>query len=80
MLRDNLIKLDEEKVSQDSVTLEGPHDVKFEFDEYATDQSFIMHEDLQLDEVKKVDTMVLPMVHMVQHKIVPIPHIDFVIP
>ena len=80
LLRDNFIKLDEEKVPQDSVILEGPHDVKVEFDECATDQSFMVHEDLQLDEVKKVDTMVLPMVHMVQDKIVPIPHIDLVIP
>lgn len=54
--------------------------MKVEFDECATDQSFMVHEDLQLDEVKKVDTMVLPMVHMVQDKIVPIPHIDLVIP
>ena len=37
----------------------------------------MLHEDKQLENVEKVDSMVLP---MVQDKIVTIPHIGFVIP
>ena len=52
-----------------SEDLEGALDVEVDFDESAT-KPFMIHE---VDEVQKVDIMV-------QDKIVPIQHIDFVFP
>ena len=51
--------------------LEDALDVKVVSNESATIKPFMIHEDLQVDEVHKIDTMV-------QDKIVPIQHIDFV--
>ena len=48
-------------------------DVKVDSNESATFKPFMIHEDLQVDKVQKVNTMV-------QDKIVPIQHIDFVFP
>ena len=53
--------------------LEGALDVKVDSNESATFKPFVIHEDLQVDKVQKVNTMV-------QDKIVPIQHIDFVFP
>ena len=58
-----------------SEDLEGTLDVEVDYDESAI-EPFMIHEvdeHLQVDEVQKVDTMV-------QDKIVPIQHIDFVFP
>ena len=58
-----------------SKDLEGALDVEIDFDESAA-EPFMIHEvdeHLQVDEVQKVDIMV-------QDKIVPIQHIDFVFP
>lgn len=60
--KDGSIRLDEERVPQGSKALEGVHDVKFKFDEHATDQCSIVHDDKFFDEVAKIDIMVLPMV------------------
>lgn len=61
--------LDGEKVLQESNKLVGAHDVKFKFDEFATDQPFI---------VEKLDATILP---VAQETIVSfltlISHIDF---
>ena len=65
---------------QVSIMLEGAHDEKVEFVEYAINQPSIMVEDLQLGEVEEVETVVIPMVLKVQVEIILIPHIDFVIP
>ena len=65
----------EEKFQQVSEDLEGAHDVEVDFDESSI-EPFMIHEvdeHLQVVEVQKVDTMV-------QDKIVPIQHIDFVFP
>ena len=51
--------LDEEKVPQESEILEGAYDVNFNFDECATDQPSRVLEDMKLDEVDKIDTIVL---------------------
>ena len=48
----------EEKFQQVSKDLEGALDLKVDFDESATVQPFTIHEDLQVDEVQKVDIMV----------------------
>ena len=48
-------------------------DEKVDSDESATFKPFMIHEDLQVDEVQKVNTKV-------QDKIVPVQHIDFVFP
>lgn len=79
--KDCSIILDEEKVPQESQALEGTHDVKFKFDEHATDQRSIVHEDKIFDEVAKIDIMVLPMVpkKMVSFAML-ILHTNFVIP
>ena len=53
--------------------LEDALDVKVDSNESATFKPFVIHEDLQVDKVQKVNTMV-------QDKIVPIQHIDFVFP
>ena len=53
--------------------LEDALDVKVYSNESATVKPFMIHEDLQVDEVHKIDIMV-------QDKIVPIQHIDFVFP
>ena len=63
----------EEKFQQVSEDLDGALDLKVDFDESATVYPFMIHEDLQVDEVQKVDIMV-------QDKIVLVPHIDFVFP
>ena len=57
--KDGSIILDEEKVPQESKALEDAHDVKFKFDEHATDQRSIMHKDKNFDDVAKIDIMVL---------------------
>ena len=54
--------------------------MKVEIVECASDQPSTVLEDLHLDEVEEVKTIVLPMVHKVQEEIILIPHIDFVIP
>ena len=72
--KDDSIILNEEKVPQGNVTLEGAHDV--EVDEFSFDQPSLVHDDKQFAKVEKVDTLVLP---MVQDNIL-IPHIDSVIP
>ena len=59
----------EEKFQQVSEDLEGALDVEVDYDESAT-KPFKIHE---VDEVQKVNTMV-------QDKIVPVQHIDFVFP
>ena len=74
--KDDSIILDEEKVPQGSVTLEGAHDIILEVAECAINQPSVVHVDKQLYEVEKVDAIVLL---IVQDKIVLIPHIDFVI-
>ena len=51
--------LDGEKVQQESKILEGTHVVKSEFDASATYQPFMVHEVKRLDEVDKLDTIVL---------------------
>ena len=48
----------EEKFQQEREDLEGELDVKVDFYESATVQPFTIHEDLQVDEVQKVDIMV----------------------
>ena len=48
----------EQKFQQVSEDLEGALDLKVDFDESATVQPFTIHEDLQVDEVQKVDIMV----------------------
>ena len=68
--------LDEEKVPQGSVTLEGAHDMILEVAECAINQPSMVHVDKQLYEVEKADTIVLL---MVQDKIVLMPPVDFVI-
>ena len=63
--------------------LKGALDVKVEVVECASDQPFMVLEELHLDEVKEVKTTLFPMVHKVhkvQDEIILIPHIDFVIP
>ena len=60
--------------------LKGAHDVKVEVVECASDQPFMVLEDLHLGEVEEVKTTLFPMVHNVQDEIILIPHIDFVIP
>ena len=67
-------------VPKESIMLEGAHDVKVEVVECAFDQPSTVFEDLHLGEVEEVKTTVLSMVHKVQEEIIPIPHIDFVIP
>ena len=65
----------EEKFQQVSEDLEGAFDVEVDFDESGT-EPFMIHEvdeHLQVVEVQKVDIMV-------QDKIVPVQHIDFVFP
>ena len=74
--KDDSIILDEEKVPQGSVTLEGAHDMILEVAECAINQPSMVHVDKQLYEVEKADTIVLL---MVQDKIVLMPPIDFVI-
>ena len=63
----------EEKFQQVSEDLEGPLDVEADFDESDTEPFMIyeVDEHLQVVEVQKVDTMI-------QDKIVPVQHIDFV--
>lgn len=68
------------KKHQVSIMLEGAHDEKVEFVEYAINQPSIVVEDLQLGEVEEVETVVIPMVLKVQDEIILISHIDFVIP
>ena len=51
--------LDKEKVLQESKTLEGAHDVKLEFDECANDQPSMVLDIQQLDDLEKIDTIVL---------------------
>ena len=48
----------EQKFQQVSEDLGGALDLKVDFDESATVQPFTIHEDLQVDEVQKVDIMV----------------------
>ena len=67
--------LDKEKVPQESEILKGAHDVKFNFDECATDQSSRVPEDMKLDEVDKIDTIVLSAAKEKPS----LPYIDFVL-
>ena len=71
----------DEEIPQESEILEDAYDVKFNFDECATNQSSRVLEDTQLDEVDKIATIVLS---ATEEKTPPfaslIPYIDFVIP
>jgi hypothetical protein len=73
--------LDEEKVPQESELLKGAHYVKFSFDECATDQPSRVLEDMKLDEVDKIDTIVLSATKEKPSPFASLfPYIDFVIP
>ena len=73
--------IDDKKILPENKILEGAHDVKFNFDECATDQSSRVLEDMKLDKVNKIDTILLS---ATEEKTSPfallIPYIDFVIP
>ena len=56
---ENSTLLDEEKVPQESEILEDAYDVKINSDECATNQPSRVLEDMKLDEVDKIATIVL---------------------
>uniref|UniRef100_A0A2N9ES73 Uncharacterized protein n=1 Tax=Fagus sylvatica TaxID=28930 RepID=A0A2N9ES73_FAGSY len=76
----------DEEIPQESEILEDAYDVKFNFDECATNQSSRVLEDrvledTQLDEVDKIATIVLSATEEKTHPFASlIPYIDFVIP
>ena len=73
--------LDEEKVPLESEILEDAYDVKINSDECATNQPSRVIEDMKLDEVDKIDTIVLSATKEKPNPFASlIPSIDFVIP
>ena len=52
---------EQEKVLQESDSLDGAHAKKFEFDDCFYDQPFMVHDRQELIEVRKIETTILPM-------------------